>query len=83
MAAEWGPEGVTSNTVSPTVVLTELGRKAWEDDVVRQKHLDQIPTGRFCEPDEVADAVEWLCRDGSGMVNGADIRLDGGFTIAR
>ena len=41
----------------------------------------QIPTGRFCEPGEIAEAVVWLCGDGNGMVNGADIRIDGGFTI--
>ena len=30
LASEWAPRGVTTNTVSPTVVLTELGKKAWE-----------------------------------------------------
>ena len=80
-ALEWGPHGITSNTVSPTVALTELGRKAWADDTKREDMLAQIPTGRFCEPDEISKAMEWLCRDDNGMINGADIRIDGGFTI--
>ena len=80
-ALEWGPHGITSNTVSPTVALTELGKKAWADDAKRADMLAQIPTGRFCEPDEIATAMEWLCRDENGMINGADIRIDGGFTI--
>ena len=80
MASEWGPMGITSNTVSPTVALTELGKKAWADDKKRNEHLAQIPTGRFALPAEIADAVVWLCGDQSGMVNGADVRVDGGFT---
>ena len=39
-----------------------------------------MPTGKFAEPDEVARIVEFLCRDESLNINGADIRLDGGYT---
>lgn len=81
MANEWGGKGITSNTVSPTVALTALGKKAWGEGKVRDDMLAQIPTGRFAEPSEIADAIVYLCRDESGMINGADIRIDGGFTI--
>lgn len=81
MALEWGPVGITANTVSPTVALTVLGKKAWADDEKREKMLAQIPTGRFAQPEEIAAAIEHLCQDGSGMINGADVRIDGGFTI--
>ncbi|PKX89241.1 putative short-chain dehydrogenase/reductase [Aspergillus novofumigatus IBT 16806] len=67
MASEWGGRGITANSVSPTSV--------------REAFLKTIPTGRFALPEEVADAVVFLCQDSSGMVNGADIRVDGGFTI--
>jgi NAD(P)-dependent dehydrogenase (short-subunit alcohol dehydrogenase family) len=81
-ANEWGQHGITSNTVSPTVALTALGIKAWSKGKQRDDHIARIPAGRFVEPSEVARAIEWLCQDGSGMVNGADIRIDGGFTIS-
>ncbi|KAE8381999.1 hypothetical protein BDV26DRAFT_278401 [Aspergillus bertholletiae] len=85
MASEWGGRGITSNSVSPTVAWTELGKKAWGQDDVREAFLKTIPTGKFALPDEVADAVLFLCQaskqDSSGMINGADIRVDGGFTI--
>ncbi|KAJ5091771.1 NAD(P)-binding protein [Penicillium alfredii] len=81
MASEWGGRGITSNTVSPTVAWTALGQKAWGEDSVREAFLKNIPTGKFALPEEVADAVLFLCQDSSGMVNGADIRVDGGFTI--
>lgn len=81
MASEWGARGITSNTISPGVVWTELGRKAWPEEEVVRRYQATIPTGRFAEPDEVAEAVGWLCGDETGMINGADLRLDGGFTI--
>lgn len=83
MASEWGPKGITANTVSPTVTWTPLAAKAWADEGKRDKHLAQIPTGRFSLPFEIAHAIEFLCRDESAMINGADLRVDGGFTISR
>ncbi|KIW64854.1 hypothetical protein PV04_07160 [Phialophora macrospora] len=80
-ASEWGHKGITANTVSPTVTWTALAAKAWADEEKKAKHLSEIPTGRFAVPDEVAAAIEFLCRDESGMINGADVRVDGGFTI--
>ena len=80
LASEWGGRGITVNSVSPTVVLTDLGRKAWageKGDALKK----MIPTGRFAEPDEVAAAVLFLASDGADMVNGADLIVDGGYTI--
>jgi NAD(P)-dependent dehydrogenase (short-subunit alcohol dehydrogenase family) len=80
LALEWGGRGVTVNTVSPTVVLTDLGRAAWANEN-GLRHQDEIPTGRFATPDEVAAAVLFLAGASSAMVNGTDLRVDGGFTI--
>lgn len=80
LASEWGGRGVTANTVSPTVVLTELGRQAWAGPK-GDAHKAQIPTGRFAFPEEIAAAVLFLCSDASDMVNGADLLVDGGYTI--
>lgn len=81
MASEWGGRGITANTVSPTVALTELGKKAWPEGPIRDDFLKTIPTGRFAMPDDIASAIVFLCRDESGMVNGGDVKVDGGFTI--
>ncbi|WIE74900.1 GolD/DthD family dehydrogenase [Curtobacterium sp. MCSS17_007] len=80
LALEWGGRGVTVNTVSPTVVLTDLGRAAWANEA-GIRHQAEIPTGRFATPAEIAAAVVFLASDGAAMVNGADLRVDGGFTI--
>lgn len=71
---------MTVNTVSPTVVLTALGRSAWANDA-GLRHQDEIPTGRFATPAEIASAVLFLAGESAAMVNGADLRVDGGFTI--
>lgn len=80
LASEWGPRGVRVNTISPTVVLTELGRKAW--DGPRGDELKkQIPAGRFAYPDEIAAAAVFLASDAAAMITGADLLVDGGYTI--
>lgn len=80
LALEWGRYGITANTISPTVVLTELGRKAWEG-AKGEAMIGQIPAGRFAEPCEIAAAAVFLASDAAGMFNGADLVIDGGFTI--
>jgi NAD(P)-dependent dehydrogenase (short-subunit alcohol dehydrogenase family) len=80
LALEWAGRGVTTNTISPTVVLTELGKKAWSG-AAGDAHKAQIPTGRFAEPDEIAAAAVFLASDGARMINGADLVVDGGYTI--
>lgn len=80
LALEWGKHGITVNTVSPTVVLTELGKAAWAG-AKGDAMIGQIPTGRFAEPCEIAAAVVFLASDAAGMLNGADLIVDGGFTI--
>ncbi|WP_067171890.1 SDR family oxidoreductase [Microtetraspora niveoalba] len=80
LASEWAGRGVTVNTISPTVVLTDLGRKAWAGEKGdRLKAL--IPTGRFAYPEEIAATAVFLASDASDMINGADILVDGGYTI--
>ena len=78
LALEWGGRGIRTNAISPTVVMTELGRMSWSGptgDAFKQL----IPVGRFAEVDEVAAVALFLASDNSLMINGADIPVDGGF----
>jgi NAD(P)-dependent dehydrogenase (short-subunit alcohol dehydrogenase family) len=80
LALEWAGRGVTANTISPTVVLTPLGITAW-DNPKGEAHRAEIPVGRFAMPEEVAAAAAFLASGAADMINGADLVLDGGFTI--
>ena len=80
LASEWAGRGVTANSISPTVVLTELGRKAW-DGPKGDAAKAAIPTGRFALPREIAGAALFLASGASDMVNGTDLVVDGGYTI--
>ncbi|SFB55417.1 NAD(P)-dependent dehydrogenase, short-chain alcohol dehydrogenase family [Rhizobium sp. NFR07] len=79
-AAEWGKHGICVNTISPTVVLTELGKKAWAGEK-GENAKKRIPTGRFAYPQEIAAAAVFLASSGADMINGADLLIDGGYTI--
>lgn len=80
LAFEWGKYGIRVNCVSPTVVLTELGHKAW-DGPVGDAFKKEIPAERFAEPDEIAAAIAFLCSRGAGMITGHNLLIDGGYTI--
>lgn len=79
LSLEWAPLGVTVNAVSPTVVETPLGKKAWAGEK-GEKAKSEIPTGRFAQPEEVAAMIAYLASDEAAMVTGTNMLLDGGFT---
>ena len=80
LAMEWGKYGIRVNAVSPTVVLTELGHKAW-DGPVGDQFKKQMPSERFAEPDEIAGTIAFLCSGAAAMITGHNLLIDGGFTI--
>lgn len=80
MALEWAEHGINVNAVAPTVVLTEMGEKAWQGEAAENmKRL--IPCGRFAYPDEIAAAVLFLASGAANMITGENLVVDGGFTI--
>lgn len=80
LAFEWAKYGINVNAISPTVVLTELGKKAWAGEVGEEmKKL--IPNGRFAYPDEIAGVALFLASDAAAMINGENIMIDGGYSI--
>jgi glycerol dehydrogenase len=80
LALEWARSGVQVNAISPTVVLTELGKKAWAGEV-GEEFKRKLPAGRFAYPEEIAAAALYLASDASDMINGANLVIDGGYTI--
>lgn len=79
MAMELGPHNIRVNSVNPTVVLTDMGKANWSDPAKAGPMLSSIPLGRFADPEEVSEAVAWMLCDASGMINGHNLPIDGGF----
>lgn len=80
LAYEWAEYNVRVNAISPTIIMTELGRKAWAGKV-GEDMMKQIPIGRFGEPEEVANCAVFLASDDSSLVTGENLVCDGGYTI--
>ena len=80
LAFEWAKYNINVNAISPTVTLTEMAEKAWAGKP-GEKMKKKIPMGRFVEPEEVAAIAAFLGSDASDMITGANIIIDGGYSI--
>ena len=65
--------GIRLNTVSPGMTTTDMVA-----DVAQTFDFSTIPLGRMGTPDEIANAVVWLCSDEASYVCGANMRVAGG-----
>ncbi|BCR94722.1 putative D-arabinitol dehydrogenase ArbD [Aspergillus luchuensis] len=81
-AVEWAQHGIRVNCISPGYMLTALTRKILEENPeLRDKWISLIPTGKMGTPEDLMGAVTFLLSDASRYVTGADLRVDGGYTL--
>ncbi|TMR07525.1 SDR family oxidoreductase [Actinomadura soli] len=85
--------GITANTVSPGVIVTDGMRRLFEDGAARRgrpRRWDELeplvtaeyapnPTGRLGTADDIAATVAFLASPLAGYINGIDLRVDGGL----
>lgn len=81
LAVEWGQYNVRINAISPAVILTQMGEMNWNNEK-GEAFKKIIPSRRFGYPEEVAACAVYLASDASSLFNGANLVLDGGFTIS-
>ena len=79
VAREVAQRGITVNAVAPGYVETELTGGLPEG--VKEQILAQVPSGRFGDPEEVAEVVAFLSGEGAGYITGQTIAVDGGMTM--
>src|SRR5262249_51417887 len=85
MSADLLPRGIRVNSISPGPVESALlKRVGMNEEQLRQTKdwiKSQVPLKRFASPDEIAEAVLYLCSSASGFVVGTDLLIDGGMAI--
>jgi len=79
LALEAGPHGIRINNVNPGVIDTPMLRAHGEEVV--PPLAARAALGRVGTPEDIADAVLWLCTDEAKFITGQSILIDGGFTI--
>ena len=80
LAAEWAVRGIRCNVIMPGFVATP--KVVAMPAQVRESAIARIPLGRFAEPEELAGVVSFLLSPAAAYVNGALLRVDGGFGLS-
>jgi len=89
-ALEGGEHGITVNAICPAYVRTPLvdsqiadqakANRMSPDEVIEKIMLAPAAVKRLIEPREVADFVAYLCGDAAGVITGAALTMDLGWT---
>jgi NAD(P)-dependent dehydrogenase (short-subunit alcohol dehydrogenase family) len=79
-ALETAKSNIRVNAVCPAVVETAMAERLFGAPDIQKFVLGQHPIGRLGRPEEIANAVVWMCSDGASFMTGQSLVLDGGFT---
>jgi NAD(P)-dependent dehydrogenase (short-subunit alcohol dehydrogenase family) len=81
MAVEMASYGIRVNAVAPGPVDTDMAKKVHTPEIRKDYH-DAIPLNRYGLPEELADAIYYLCSPGASYITGQTLAVDGGFEAA-
>ncbi|MHB9027921.1 MAG: SDR family oxidoreductase [Candidatus Latescibacterota bacterium] len=80
-ALEYAKRNIRVNSVAPGVIRTAMvERVTGGQPEVEAQYAAFQPLGRMGEPEEIAEAIIWLCSDAASFVTGASLVVDGGLT---
>jgi NAD(P)-dependent dehydrogenase (short-subunit alcohol dehydrogenase family) len=82
-ALEYAARGIRINAVCPGLIWTPMANEmvaAGQGNALKAMEKS-VPMGRVGRPEEIADAVLWLCSDAASYVTGQSISVDGGFIM--
>jgi NAD(P)-dependent dehydrogenase (short-subunit alcohol dehydrogenase family) len=82
-ALEYAARGIRINAICPGLIWTPMADQmvAGGQGDALQAMEKSIPMGRVGRPEEIANAVLWLCSDAASYVTGQSISVDGGFIM--
>jgi len=82
-ALEYAARGIRINAICPGLIQTPMSDQmvaAGQGEALKEMEKS-IPMGRVGRPEEIANAVLWLCSDAASYVTGQSISVDGGFIM--
>ena len=79
-ARELAPSGVRVLNIAPGAIATPINNFVLDDCEARHQVEEEIPLGRFGQPEEIAAAVAWAASDQAGYATGTTIVVDGGMS---
>ena len=82
LAAEWARHKINVNSVAPTFIWTDGTRPSLEQPDFHKHVLGHIPLGRIGDPIDVAGTVVFLASPAASLITGANIMVDGGWSVA-
>ena len=77
LAIEYAKKNININCISPGFIKTAMTDKI--DDKFKEGIISKIPSARLGEPDDIANAVLFLCSDSSSYINGETLHVNGGM----
>jgi NAD(P)-dependent dehydrogenase (short-subunit alcohol dehydrogenase family) len=78
-ALEYAAQGIRVNCVCPGYIATPMIAPGMNDPERMARIIAREPIGRVGQPEEVAEAVVWLCSDAASFVTGHTMTVDGGY----
>jgi len=79
VAKEFASRGITVNAVAPGFIASDMTDVL--SDEVKEAYAKAIPLGKMGEPEDVANAVKFLCSDMSKYITGQVVQVDGGMLM--
>ena len=83
-ALEYATRGIRVNAVCPGMIQTPMSDQmiaAGQGEELEQMMKTYVPMARLGRPEEIADAVLWLCSSAASYVTGQSMSVDGGFVM--
>jgi NAD(P)-dependent dehydrogenase (short-subunit alcohol dehydrogenase family) len=78
LAVEFGPDGVTVNTIAPGLVQTDFARALWENPEILKASTERAALKRIGQPDEIAGMAVFLASKAGAFTTGQTFVIDGG-----
>ena len=80
VASRYAQFGIRCNSIHPSTVDTPLVQTLFKDPARKAERLGEVPLGRLCSAQDVANAVLFLSGDEAAFINGLAMTVDGGVT---